>query len=107
MPGPVLVRHAALRTRVARRYRVREASSSRGAPLKHCASPADKGSMISDLLGQGVPVAMMAGLIVSLWIVGVWTLVKDEHGPAVLFTRLLLAGFVVFLAWRFAVPLLR
>lgn len=48
----------------------------------------------------------MAALIVSLWIAGIWTLVKDEHGPAVIFIRLLLVGFVVFLAWRFAVPLL-
>ena len=62
---------------------------------------------MSDLLGQGVPVAIMAGLIMSLWITGIWILVKDEHGPAVLFTRLLLVGIVVFLAWRFAVPLFR
>ena len=61
--------------------------------------------MIRDLLDQGLPVALMAALIVSLWIAGIWTLVKDERGPAVLFTRLLLVGFVLFLAWRFAVPM--
>ncbi|QIN80549.1 hypothetical protein GBA65_20840 [Rubrobacter marinus] len=63
--------------------------------------------MIDDLLNQGLPVAVMAALIVSLWIAGIWTLVKDERGPAVMFTRLLIVGFVVFLAWRFAVPLFR
>ena len=61
--------------------------------------------MIEDLLGRGTPTAIMAALIVSLWIAGVWTLVKDERGPAVLFTRLLLVGFVAFLAWRFVVPM--
>ena len=47
----------------------------------------------------------MASLIVSLWIAGVWTLVKDERGPAVMFTRVLIVGFVAFLAWRFVVPM--
>ena len=56
------------------------------------------------MLDQGLPVVVMAALIVSLWIAGIWTLVKDERGPAALFTRLLLVGFVIFLAWRFAVP---
>lgn len=49
--------------------------------------------------------ALMAALIASLWIAGIWTLVKDERGPAVLFTRLLLVGFVVFLAWWYMVPI--
>lgn len=49
--------------------------------------------------------AVMAALIVWLWIAGIWTLVKDERGPAVLFTRVLIVGFVAFLAWRFAVPM--
>lgn len=75
-----------------------------GWSLKRCLSLTDKVGMISDLLNQGLPVALMAVLIASLWIAGIWTLVKDEHGPAVLFTRLLLLGFVLFLAWRFAVP---
>ena len=61
--------------------------------------------MIENIFDQGVPVALMAALVVSLWIAGIWTLVKDERGPAVLFTRLLVVGFVVFLAWRFAVPM--
>ena len=52
-----------------------------------------------------MPVALMATFIASLWIAGIWTLVKDEHGPAVIFTRILIVGFVFFLAWRFAVPL--
>ena len=56
------------------------------------------------MLDQGLSVALMGALIASLWIAGIWTLVKDEHGPAVLFTRLLIVGFVLFLAWRFAVP---
>ena len=83
------------------------APASRGAPLKCHASLSDKLSMIRDLLDQGLPVALMGALIASLWIAGIWTLVKDEHGPAVLFTRLLLVGFVVFLAWRLVVPLFR
>ena len=57
------------------------------------------------MLENGVPVALMAALIVSLWIAGIWTLVKDEHGPAVMFTRLLIVGFVALLAWQFAVPM--
>ena len=61
--------------------------------------------MIRDLLEQGLPVSLMAALIASLWIAGIWTLVKDERGPAVLFTKLLIVGFVAFLAWRFVVPL--
>lgn len=61
--------------------------------------------MIKDLLSNGSPVAMMGALIIALWIAGIWTLVKDERGPAVLFTRLLLVGFVVFLAWWFVLPL--
>lgn len=77
----------------------------RGAPLKYRACLSDKLSMIKDLLDQGLPVALMVALIASLWIAGIWTLVKDEHGPAVLLTRLLLGGVVVFLAWRFAVPM--
>lgn len=60
--------------------------------------------MMQDLLDLGLPVAIMAVLLVALWIAGIWTLVKDESGPAVLVTRLLLVGFVVFIAWRFAVP---
>lgn len=79
-------------------------AASREAWLKHRASLADNVGMIRNLLEHGFPVALMAALIVSLWIAGIWTLVKDERGPAVLFTRLLLAGFVAFLAWRFAVP---
>ena len=58
-------------------------------------------------MNQGLPTALMAALIVSLWIVGIWMMVKDERGPTVIFTKLLLAGFVVFLAWRFALPLFR
>ena len=61
--------------------------------------------MIENIFDQGVPVALMAALVVSLWIAGIWTLVKDERGPAVMFTRVLIVGFVAFLAWRFAVPL--
>ena len=53
--------------------------------------------MVQDLLNLGLPVAIMAALIVALWIAGIWTLVKDESGPTVLITRLLLVGFVVFL----------
>lgn len=49
----------------------------------------------------------MATLIVSLWVTGIWVLVKDERGPAATFTKLLLVGFVAFLAWRFVVPLFR
>lgn len=79
--------------------------ASRGAPLKCRASLSDKLGMIRDLLDQGLPVALMAALIASLWIAGIWTLVKDERGPAVLFTRLLLVGFVVFLAWWYMVPI--
>ena len=61
--------------------------------------------MIENLLDQGLPVALMAGLIVALWIAGIWTLVKDEQGPAVIFTRVLIVGFLAFLAWRFALPM--
>ncbi len=73
--------------------------------LKSPAGAVDNPGMAQDLLNLGLPVAIMAALIVVLWIAGLWTLVKDESGPAVLFTRLMLVGFVVFLAWRFAVPL--
>ena len=58
-------------------------------------------------MNQDLPTALMAALIVLLWIAGIWTLVKDERGPAVVFTKLLLAGLVVFLAWQFALPLFR
>lgn len=61
--------------------------------------------MVGDLLDQGLPVALTTALIALLWVAGVWTLVKDEHGPVVLFTRLLLVGFVLFLAWRFVPPM--
>ncbi len=57
------------------------------------------------MLDLGLPVAIMTALIVALWIAGIWTLVKDESDPAVLFTHLLLAGFVVVLAWRIGVSL--
>ncbi len=50
---------------------------------------------------------MMATLIVSLWVTGIWALVKDERGPAATFTKLLLVGFVAFFAWRFALPFFR
>ena len=83
----------------------RVALVSRGAPLKHRARAVDKVTMIENIFDQGVPVALMAALVVSLWIAGIWTLVKDERGPAVMFTRVLIVGFVAFLAWRFAVPL--
>ena len=80
-------------------------AGSRGASLKGCAPLADKIGMIENLLDQGLPVALMAALIASLWIAGIWTLVKDEQGAAVVFTRLLIVGFVAFLAWRFALPM--
>ena len=79
---------------------------AREVSLKCCVSLVDKVVMINDWLNQGLPVAVTGALIVSLWIAGIWTLVKDERGPAVLFTRLLIVGFVLFLAWRFAIPLL-
>lgn len=72
--------------------------------LKSLLRAADNPGMMQDLLDLGLPVAIMAVLLVALWIAGIWTLVKDESGPAVLVTRLLLVGFVVFIAWRFAVP---
>ena len=88
-------------------WRVGVVLASRGASLKCGAALADKMGMIRDLLDQGLPVALMVAFLASLWIAGIWILVKDERGPAVLFTRLLLVGFAVFVAWRFAVPVLR
>lgn len=75
--------------------------------LKLSVSLADNVDMIRDLLEQGLPVSLMATLIVSLWVTGIWTLVKDERSPAATFTKLLLIGFVAFFAWRFAVPFFR
>lgn len=57
------------------------------------------------MLDLGLPVTVMAVLIVVFWIVGIWTLVKDESGLAANVTRLLLVGIVLFLGWRFAGPL--
>ena len=75
--------------------------------LKLSVSLTDNVDMIRDLLEQGLPVSLMATLIVSLWVTGIWALVKDERGPAATLTKLLLVGFVAFLVWWFAVPFFR
>ena len=97
-----LVRATRIEPGYAKGSRIRVSSPPRGASLKCRASSVDNVGMMSDLLNQGLSVTLMLVVIASLWIAGIWTLVKDERGPAVLFTRLLLVGFVIFLACWFA-----